>query len=80
MIFYRVGTLYINETPRENGCPLKIVIGEAFPPTEQTYGEIGEHRQTRPYGPLTVVRFLVGRQQPHTCLHSKIISYCYVYK
>jgi len=75
MIFYCMGTLYINETPRENGCPLKIVIGEAFPPTEQTYGEIGEHCQTRPYGSLTVVRLVVGRQQPHTCLNRKIISY-----
>jgi len=74
-----VGTLYINETPSENGCPLEIVIGEAFPPAEQTHGEIGKHRQTRPYGPLTVVRLVIGRQQPHTCFHRKIIAVIKMY-
>jgi len=67
-----VSTLYVDETPRENRCPLEVVVGEAFPPTKQTHGEIGEHCQTRPYSPLAVVRLVIGRQQPHTCLRGKI--------
>jgi len=68
--------LYVDEKPRENGCPLQVVVGKAFPPAEQTHGEIGEHSHTRPYGPLAVVGLVVGRQQPHTCLRGKIACQC----
>lgn len=55
-------TLYVNETPRENSSPMKIIVGETFPPAQQTYGQISNHSKTSPYCPLTVVwMFVVGR-------------------